>query len=72
MHRVELVTWMKQVHAKNTNKNYYTMGVVLSRKDTLAVTPVGGNGGAMFYCQPHQFAYEIKGQCAECQTAVLE
>lgn len=69
---VVLHTWMKPVHSKNTDQNFYTIGDVRGRENTLLVTLVGGNGGAVMFCTTHDFAYPIKGQCAECQNATHE
>lgn len=68
--KVELFSWMQQVKAVNTNQSYYMIGQVRGMDKTLMVTPVGGNGGAVMFCQIHSFAYSINhGSCTECQNA---
>lgn len=66
---VEMVTWMQPVTAVNTGKTYVMIGQVKGMDKTLLVTLIRGNGGAVMFCQKHQFAYSIHGKCAECQNA---
>jgi acyl CoA:acetate/3-ketoacid CoA transferase beta subunit len=68
----EAVTWMQKVIAKNNDLAYYTIGKVKDKKNTLLVTAVKGNGGAMFFCQTHDEVYPIKSRCAQCQNAVVD
>lgn len=70
--KVELFTWMKRITAQNNRKDYYMIGQVRGIKDTLLVTLVNGNGGAVMFCQKHQAVYPLKGKCSECQNAVVE
>lgn len=69
---VELFTWMKRITAQNDHKDYYMIGQVAGRINTLLVTLVNGNGGAVMYCQTHGFVYPLKGKCAGCLNAPHE
>ncbi|MBI5950188.1 MAG: hypothetical protein HY865_00910 [Chloroflexi bacterium] len=69
---VETFTWMKPIKARNTSKTYLMIGQVKGVASTLLVTLEGGNGGAVMFCQKHDFAYPIKGKCAECQNTPRE
>lgn len=69
---VESFVWMKEITAVNTGDKYYMIGQVQGVNHTLLVTPKGGNGGAMMFCQEHSFAYPIMGTCNECRNAVVE
>lgn len=69
---VQTVSWMQRVTDHLTDKEYYMIGNVTNRERTLAVTPVGGNGGTMFFCQRHNCAYGISDECPECVSQVVE
>jgi hypothetical protein len=66
------VAWMQPVKDKGNGKEFYTLGPVEGRTNTLAVTPIGGKGETLFYCQTHQFAYRIHEACLECRMQVRE
>lgn len=70
--QVETVSWMKPVTGKNDGKKYYTIGNVKGRANTLLLQPAEHNADVMMYCEVHGFTYPIKGQCTECQNAVVE
>lgn len=40
--------------------------------NTLLVSSVGGNGGALQFCITHSIAYSIHDTCSSCRTQVLE
>ena len=64
--KYESVTWMQIVKDKS-GKEFYIMGPMEGMPDTLAVTPKGGNGGTMFFCKKHDFAYGIHEACLDCR-----
>jgi hypothetical protein len=64
---------MKKLTAKNNGVEYYTLGMIKGRANTLLVQPViGCSNDVMMFCEAHQFAYQIKGSCSECRNAVRE
>lgn len=69
---VETVVWNQLVTATD-GKQYYMLGhVVNASTPTLAVSPKGGNGGTMFFCEIHKVAYSINHDvCNECQSQVV-
>ncbi len=68
---VEEFVWMKRIMAKNDGNHYYMIGRVIGKENTLLVSLVGGNGGALMFCQKHDHVYSIKGSCVECLNTVL-
>lgn len=67
---VETAVWRKIIHAENTNRDYYTVGRVIDKENTLGVTAVDGNGGGEFFCVIHNFVYKITDECPACINAV--
>ena len=67
------VAWMQPMQSKD-GKQYYMLGKVTNpgMEDTLAVTPVDGNGETLFFCQKHNVAYGLRGACLDCKMQVID
>lgn len=69
----EAVAWMQPVKSRD-GKSYYTLGRVTNQglNNTLAVTPVDGNGETMFFCLEHEEAYFPRWFCEGCRMQPRE
>lgn len=52
-------------------KAYRITGRLEDPANTLLVSSVGGNGGALQFCITHSIAYQIQETCAACRDQVL-
>jgi len=68
----ESVVWMQEVPCVNNKNIVRVVGIVTNNThpNTLLVSEKG-TGLHLFYCQKHQFTYELQGKCAECQNQVV-
>jgi len=68
----QAVAWMQTITSKD-DKKFYMLGTVTNpgMENTLAVTPVDGNGETMFFCQTHKVAYGLRGACLDCRMQVV-
>lgn len=69
----DVAAWMQTLTDVKTNKKYFMLGRVTNAgiKDTFAVTPVGGKGETVFFCNKHGVAYGPKEFCIDCRMQVV-
>jgi hypothetical protein len=70
----EQAAYMMQVKDLKTGKKFYILGKVTNPgiENTMAVSPVEGNGGTMFYCLKHEQVYAAThGFCEGCRLEPL-
>jgi hypothetical protein len=68
----EQVAYMQRIK-DHEGAEYYTLGEVTNKgiENTLAVTPVGGDGRTLFYCREHKIAYGNRETCLGCRMQLV-